>query len=378
MQRDLTEDQRLLDDAVARYVSQEYPAVGQPRGACDPTADPVDSAHWQAFAGMGLIGLGLPESAGGMGAGLTDVCVVMQRLGYAQVTEPYDISALLCGQLLALLPAADRAQALLAALAEGRAAPVLAHTEAHSDASLDDVRTLARRDGDGWVLDGAKCRIAHGAGAAHLLVTARTDDGVAVFLVDGAAQGLARRGQAGLDGRSYADLRFSGCQVPADACLGLAGQALAHAADLARIGLCAEAVGSMQALLDSTRGYLETRKQFGKPLIAFQALQHRLVDMLLLLEQSRSLMWRAASAAQAGDPSCARLASAAKYKCGQAGRHIGQQSIHLHGGMGMTQELGVGRHVKRLMAIDYTLGDAHHHLNRYQRLAPAATLQDLP
>lgn len=366
---DYTDDQRALDDAVGRYLQGEYPPPAA-RAALPADTDPEASPHWRAFADMGLLGLGLPASAGGMGGGLGDLCVLMQRFGRHRVTEPYDASALLCGQLLSRLPESGRAQALLAGIAQG-SAPLLAHAEPDSDWPLDAPCATAERDGGGWVLNGVKRRVPYGAGARQLLVTARDAEGTAVFLVEAGAAGLERHGAPGLDGRPYADIVLKDCRVDGDARLGLAGEALEQAADATRVALCAEALGAMQALLDATRDHVAARRQFGQPLGRFQAVQHRLVDMLLALEQARSLTWLAAGADQADARHWARLVSAAKASCGAAARYIGQQSIQLHGGMGMTDELPVGHYVKRLLAIEHTLGDARHHLNRYQRLATA-------
>nr|WP_258128612.1 acyl-CoA dehydrogenase family protein [Achromobacter anxifer] len=362
-------DQRALDDAVGRYLQGEYPPPAA-RPALPGDADPEASPHWRAFADMGLQGLGLPVSAGGMGGGLGDLCVLMQRFGRHLVTEPYDASALLCGQLLARLPQGELVRALLAAITQG-AAPVLAHAEPDADWPGGDLRATARRESGGWVLNGVKRRVPYGAGARQLLVTARDEEGMAVFLVAAGAPGLERQGAPGLDGRPYADVRLRDCRVDAGARLGLAAAALEPAADAVRVALCAEALGAMQALLNATRDHVAERRQFGQPLGRFQAVQHRLADMLLALEQARSLTWLAADAARQEGRGWGRLVSAAKASCGAAGRYISQQSIQLHGGMGMTDELPVGHYVKRLLAIEYTLGDTRHHLNRYQRLATA-------
>nr|WP_282437039.1 acyl-CoA dehydrogenase family protein [Achromobacter sp. Bel] len=371
---DYTEDERALDDAVARYLQREYP-VPAGRTPLPGDADPAVSPHWRAFAEMGLLGLGLPVSAGGMGAGLTDLCVVMQQFGRHLVTEPYDVSALLCGQLLARMPDGATVQRVLAGLALGAAAPVLAIAGPQSEWSLDGEGVVAERQGDGWVLNGVKRRVPFGAGATQLLVAARDGLDIALFLIEAgernAMPGVLRQGAAGVDGRSYADIAFNDCLVAAEARLGVAGAALEQAADTTRIALCAEALGAMQALLDATRDYTGARRQFGRALSGFQVVQHRQVDMLLALEQARSLTWTAARADPADIRLRGRLASAAKARCGEAARTISQQSIQLHGGMGMTDELPVGHYVKRLLAIEYTLGDTRHHLNRYQRLAQA-------
>lgn len=371
---DYTDDERALDDAVARYLQREYP-VPAGRTPLPGDADPAASPHWRAFAEMGLLGLGLPVSAGGMGAGLTDLCVVMQQFGRHLVTEPYDVSALLCGQLLAQMPDGAAVQRVLADIVQGATAPVLAIAGPQEEWSLDGDGVVAERQGDGWVLNGVKRRVPFGAGATQLLVAARDGRDVALFLIEAgernAMPGVVRQGAAGLDGRSYADIAFNDCRVAGEARLGVAGAALEQAADTTRIALCAEALGAMQALLDATRDYADARRQFGRALSGFQAVQHRQVDMLLALEQARSLTWTAARADHADTRLRGRLASAAKARCGEAARYISQQSIQLHGGMGMTDELPVGHYVKRLLAIEYTLGDTRHHLNRYQRLAQA-------
>ncbi|HEY9274079.1 MAG TPA: acyl-CoA dehydrogenase family protein [Achromobacter sp.] len=366
---DLSVDQRALDDAVGRYLQGEYPPPAA-RPTLPGDADPEASPHWRAFAGMGLLGLGLPEAAGGMDGGLEDLCVIMQRFGRHLVVEPYDASALLCGQLLARLPQGERVCALLAGIAQG-AAPLLVQAEPDVDWPVDDLSVTAVRESGGWVLNGVKRRIPYGAGARQLLVTASDESGTAVFLVEADAPGLERRGAPGLDGRPYADIRLKDCRVDSAAWLGLAGDALEFAADATRVALCAEALGAMQALLNATRDHVAERRQFGQPVGRFQAVQHRLADMLLALEQARSLTWLAAGAAQSDARLWARRVSAAKASCGAAARYISQQSIQLHGGMGMTDELPAGHYVKRLLAIEYTLGDTRHHLNRYQRLATA-------
>ncbi|WP_235515349.1 acyl-CoA dehydrogenase family protein [Achromobacter sp. Root83] len=370
MADDYTEDERALDDAVARYLQDQYPApAARVRQPAD--ADPAATPHWRAFADMGLLGLGLPADAGGMDAGLPELCVLMQQFGRHLVDEPYDASTLLCGQLLRRMPDGGAVRALLAGLADGTAAPVLAHAGPDAEWALDGGGVTAERRGEGWVLNGVKRRVPHGMGARQLLVTARDAAGVGLFLVQAGEAGLTRAGGAGLDGRSYADIALTACQVAAAARLGEAGAALAQAADMTRVGLCAEALGIMQALLDATRDHVAARRQFGQALSGFQAVQHRLADMLLSLEQARSLTWMAARSDPDDAPLRGRLASAAKASCGQAARYIGQQSIQLHGGMGMTDELAVGHHVKRLLAIEYTLGDTRHHINRYRQLARA-------
>lgn len=367
MHDNLTEDQRMLDDAVTRYLEREYPAAAG-RAPVSEYSSPQASPHWKAWADMGLLGLALPAEVGGMGAGLPDLCVLMQRFGEYRVAEGYDHSALLAGQVLARLPETPETQRLLAGLVEGTETPVLAHTEIHGNADVGAVQTEATKDKTEWVLNGTKHSVPWGAGAGTLLVTARTDQGVAVFSVASDAENLTQSSSIGLDGRPVATLRFDGCRVGERHFLGYAGSALEIAFDVFRAGLCAEAVGAMQALLTMTVEYVRTRRQFNRPLSDFQAIQHRLADMLILLEQARALMWMAADH-DPTNPDFPRIVSAAKAKCGEAARFIGEQAIHLHGGMGMTDELAVGHYVKRLLAIEYTLGTTRQHIKRFQTLS---------
>ncbi|MDS1139207.1 acyl-CoA dehydrogenase family protein [Pusillimonas sp. SM2304] len=367
MQDAFNDDQRMLDDAVNRYLERAYPApAGRP--PVSVTSAPSESPHWQAWVDMGLVGLALPSEAGGMDGRLEELCIVMQRFGQYLAVECYDSSAVLAGQVLRRLPDSVAAHELLAQLAAGSATPVLAHTESQGDTALASIQTQAAKVDGGWVLNGAKRCVAWGGNAGQLLVSAATDRDAALFLVPAGSPGLVCTSAIGLDARPYADIELNGCRVAQAHYLGRAAPALDVAQDVARVALCAEAVGAMQALLTVTTEYVRARHQFNRPLGSFQAIQHRLVDMLMLLEQARSLMWLAA-ATDPSDSRFARLASAAKAKCGEAARFIGEQAIHLHGGMGMTDELPVGHYVKRLLAIEYTLGTTRQHLARYRKLA---------
>lgn len=363
MEHAYTEDQRMLDDAVVRYLQGEYPA---PAGRAELAIDTAPTAlpHWQAFADMGLSGLGLPEQAGGMQADLMSLCIVAQRFGEYLVVEPYDHIVLLGGQLLAGMPLGAQRDRLLRGLAQGDLAPVLAHAESGMDGAGHAPGCTAQPDGSGWRLNGRKRLVPFGAGAQQWLVTAQTDAGPALFLIERGAAGLQWRGTQGLDGRVYADLILSDCRVGTDAMLGRLGNALDTATDMACVALCADMLGAMRRLLRLTRDYVGERRQFGQTLGDFQVIRHRLVDMLLQFEVASAMTW---AAAQSDAGMRARLASAAKVKCGQAARFISQQSIQLHGGMGMTDELDVGHYVKRLMVIEQTLGDTRHHLQRYLR-----------
>jgi alkylation response protein AidB-like acyl-CoA dehydrogenase len=236
------------------------------------------------------------------------------------------------------------------------------------------VAATARRDGDGWVLDGAKRIVVHGGSADRLIVSARVSgarrdrDGIALFLVDGNAPGLTRREYLTQDRLRAADIDLSGVRVPAGDVIGTAGRALplieqvvAHAI----AALCAEALGAMAAVQHETVEYLKVRKQFGVAIGSFQVLQHRAVDLLVMVEQARSMALFATMMCAEPD-ACERERSmaAAKIQIGRSGRFVGQQGVQLHGGIGMTEECKVGHYLRRLSVIDILFGTAEHHLTQ--------------
>ena len=271
------------------------------------------------------------------------------------------------------LAAANAMQsAILPKIASGETLLAFAHAERQSRYDLADVAMTARKDGSHFILDGEKTLVLNGDSADQLIVSARLSgsrrdpSGIGLFLVDAAADGVARRGYPSIDGRRAAEISFSGVRVAADAAIGEPGDAFAlieRVTDHAIAALCAEAVGAMDALHESTVEYLKSRKQFGVPIGNFQVLQHRAADMLIALEQARSMALFAAMMADDADPAARRQAlSAAKVQIGRSGRFIGQQAIQLHGGIGMTMEYSAGHYFKRLTAIDTLFGDADHHL----------------
>ncbi|MGW6397674.1 acyl-CoA dehydrogenase family protein [Streptomyces sp. NPDC055134] len=370
----LDEDQKALADAVETYLKRAY----------DFETNRGDKAHWAAFAEMGLLGLILPEKYDGLAAGPLVTHAVMESFGRHLVKAPYVTTALLCGRLIALTGDDSRRAALLPALAAGERTFALAHDEPHTRHDLTDITATAVADSDGWTLSGTKCVVVDGDADTYL-VTARTSGdnpsahGVSLFLVDRDHPRLSRAAYPTIDGAHGADLRFDGVHLRADALLGRPGEAhdaLSRARDLASAALCAEMVGAMSAVLDATSEYAKSREQFGSPIGTFQALQHRLVDMLVALEQARSLAWLASSTVDSGSGTdgvgAVSAVSAAKVKCIDAARLIGLDAIQLHGGIGMTDELRLGHYVKRLLAIEHTLGDRRAHLARFMDAARAA------
>jgi alkylation response protein AidB-like acyl-CoA dehydrogenase len=378
---DQNEEQRLLAESVRRLVAQDYSFEARRRivaspGGCSETA-------WKAFADMGLLGLPVPSEYGGFGGGAVDMMSTMEAIGDALVVEPYLSTVGLGAAFIARgATPAHRAQ-WLPVIAEGRVKLAFAHTEAASRYELESVATRARREGDAFVIDGAKRAVTHGALADLLVASARTSGaeadpcGISLFLVDASAPGVERVAHRALDGTRGADVTFRSVRVPADALLAGEGEAFAlieEVVDFATALVCAEAIGAMRYANEATLEYLKTRRQFGVPIGAFQALQHRMVDMAVSLEQARSMANLACARVDAaGDAqSRKRVVSAAKVRVAEACRHISQESVQLHGGMGMSDELKISHTFRRLTAIAQQFGDVDHHLERFAAHSPSA------
>ncbi len=375
MDFDLSPEQQLLSETVQRFLSQHYGFEARRRIVRSPEGWSRDI--WGKLAEMGLLALQIPEAHGGLAPAAVETMLTMSAFGRALLVEPFLSSAILGTALLARLGSAAQQEALFPQLAAGERIAVPAHGEEGARHDLERVETRAARRGDGWVLDGRKSVVPHAPAADLLLVSARTSgapggrDGISLFLVPRAGVGVALTPYPTLDGQRAAEVALRGVAVPADALLGPEGQALPAieaAWDLGLAALCAEAAGALQATLDATIDYTKTRRQFGQPLAKFQVLQHRMADMLVHVEQARSMSMLAALRAADPDPAARRRAlSAAKVTVGQACRFVGQQAVQLHGGMGVSDELMVSHLFKRLAAIELSLGDTEHHLELFAR-----------
>ena len=368
-----TEDRRMLADTLNRFVAEQAGIETRNRIAYGEQGR--SPALWRQFAELGAIGALFPEADGGFGGAGFDIAVVFECLGRGLVAEPF-LGALMVGRALGAA-GSDAQKARIAGLVEGSTVAALAHDEPGNHYEMSRVATRAERTGPGWVLSGAKAVVLFGDQAELLLVSARTagalDDeaGISLFLVPGDAAGLTRRGYGRIDGGHAAELVFENVQVGPDALLGAEGQGLATlelAIGHGVLALCAEALGAMDVAKQHTLEYLQTRKQFGKPIGSFQALQHRMADLLLEVEQARSAVINAAAAIDADRLTRERALSAAKYSIGRIATLVAEESIQLHGGIGMTWELPLSHYAKRLVMIDHQLGDEDHHLARYMAL----------
>ena len=367
MDFDYSEEQQLLADSVKKYAQKAYDF--ESRKKIVQSREGFSAEAWATFADMGLLGLPLADEFGGFGGGALDMMGVMEIFGEALVVEPY-LATVLAARLVARAGSAAQRKAILPAVAEGSMRLAFAQTEAGARYDLGAVATKAARSGDGWTLDGEKLVVLGAPLADRLVVSARTDAGISLFLVERSAGGMTLKSYRTIDGMRAADVDLEGVKLGADALLGQDGQALPaieEAVDFATALVCAEAVGAMKFACDTTLEYLKTRKQFGVPIGMFQALQHRMVDMYVTTEQSRSMACLACSKADTATDARerAQAISAAKIKIADAARLVSQESIQLHGGMGMTEEMKVSHTFRRLTMIAQQFGDADHHLGRF-------------
>lgn len=357
MNLELDDDLRLLGESLAGWLKQNLP-FDRRRTLREPAAQ---LAFWQELnAALGLAGAGLPESWGGFGAGMSAHMVAMEALGAALAPTPYIETAVITGTLLAQL---DPAGELGGAIAAARLLVIPAWEEVQSRGDPLSLRTTASENGGAWRLSGAKCAVRWGEQADVLLVSAITPQGPGLFRVDPAAGGTARRGVRLIDDHPACELTFTDTPAQPIAIGPGAAKALVAAIDAGTAAVCAEAVGLMRTLLDDTIDYTRQRKQFGQTLASFQALQHRMVDMRILIEQSVAAMLLAVL--KADDPAAV---STAKTTVGEAVRKVGQEAVQLHGAMGLTEELRVGHYFRRTTAIENQFGDADRHLARYRNL----------
>ncbi len=346
MDFDLSEEQRLLKESVDGLLGSSYDFDARKKYMAEKGG--WSKTVWSKLAEQGLLGLPFSEDDGGFGAGAVETMIVMEAMGKALVLEPYLATVVISG--------------------------AFAQLEKNSRYDLQDVSTSAKKKGSGWVIDGEKFVVLNGETADMLVVTARTKGGqrdttgIGVFLVPGNAKGVTKKGYPTQDGLHAADISFTGVEVGADAAIGDPANALSlieRVVDDARTAMCAEAVGIMDESLKTTVEYLKTRTQFGVPIGSFQTLQHRAADMFVAVEQARSMSMFATMASDFDDAKeRATAIAAAKVQIGKSGKFVGQQSIQLHGGIGMTQEAKIGHYFKRLTMIENSFGDTDYHLRR--------------
>jgi alkylation response protein AidB-like acyl-CoA dehydrogenase len=371
----LSEEQSLLRDSARRFIEQRYSFLQRKAIVAQP--DGFSRDCWRAYADFGWLGAGLPEDVGGMEGSAIETAILMEEFGRGLVVEPYLSCAVLAGGLVNIAGSVAQRQELLRPMIKGERMLALAHGEppARGDASWIEARAVRR--GEGWSLRGRKSRVPGGPSADVFIVVARTGGeitdprGITLFLVKGDAPGLKRENYRLVDRTRVSDLVLDEVEVKSSDVLGEVDQGLGSlqlALDQATVAVCAEAVGAMEHVLWTTRDYLKTRSAFGTTLSTFQALRHRMADMLVELEQARSIVHRGLASLRETDPARrAHGVSATKIQVGQSARFVGQQGIQLHGGIGMTEEYRVGHYFKRLSVIESLFGGTDFHVERYGR-----------
>jgi pimeloyl-CoA dehydrogenase small subunit len=372
MDFDLSDEQRQLGDNLARLMKERYGFENRKAYGATPLG--FSEELWRQYAELGLLGAPFAEADGGFGGGAVETMLIEEAFGRALVLEPYLATVVLGGGALRHGASQAQREAHISAIAAGELRLALAHTERASGWNLFDVATSARKDGSSYVIDGEKGLVLNGDSAQKLIVLARTaggrreKGGLGLFLVDGGADGLARRGYPTQDGLRAAEITLTKVRVAAEEVIGDpegAGAVMERVVEDAVAALWAEAVGAISEELEITTEYLKTRKQFGVAIGSFQALQHRAAEMVVALEQARSMMMFATmmtGEADAGER--AKAISAAKTQIGRSAKFIGQQATQLHGGIAMTYEYKLGHLFKRLTMIDLAFGDADEHLKR--------------
>ena len=368
----LTEEQGMLQDSVSRFIDNDYDFEKRQKIAESEAG--YSAELWGTFAELGWTSVPFAEEDGGFGGGPIELMLMMEQFGRGLVVEPFLANVVLAGGVLRRVADAEQKTQWLSPIIDGSRQAAFAFAEPQSRHVLADVKTTAVESDDGYRLNGKKALVINGGRADFIIVVARSsgdqkdESGLSLFVVDAAAQGVSRHSYPTVDGHQAAEITLQDVLVPATACLGEAGNAFAtiqSVIDEATLAVCAEASGIMQAMLSRTLEYAKNRVQFGVPIGSFQALQHRMVDMLMACEQTRSLLLWAAMVNSEGGEDAARSISALKYLIGTSGRKVGQEAVQIHGGMGVSWEVDVAHYFKRLTAIEILFGNADFHLTRY-------------
>ncbi len=372
MDFNLNDEQQMLRDSARRFVRENY--AFEQRRAIVGSALGFSAEHWRSYADFGWLALGLPEDVGGLACSFVETAVLMEEFGRGLVLEPYVSTAVLCAHILDHCSNAGTRSSTLAAIAEGRSRLALAHYEPAGRYAPQQVAAVASRTGDGFRLNGRKSCVLDAASADQFIVSARVagEDGYSLFLVDESCEGLRLNAYPLIDGTRAADIVLENVPAVASALLAGAGTAaglLQEALDRAILARIAMALGAMETVLELTAEYIKTRTQFGQPIGKFQALQHRMAEMFVEVQETRSILYCGLAHLDAEPALRSPIISAAKLVTTNAGKIVGGQGMQLHGGIGMTNEYAVGHYYKYLLAFEKIYGDADWHLERFAEYA---------
>lgn len=369
MDFNLSDEQMMLRDGVERFIKDEYGFEERRQQANQ--GEGFSRAHWQQFADLGWLALNLPEDVGGLECSFAETSIVLESFGRGLVLEPFVTTAVLCARLIDRSGHEQHRQALLPSLVQGSLLLALADTESGSRFTVGCAeQTIAERTADGYRLNGLKT-LAFGAPSAdRLLVTASLDDAnePAVFLVDRQAAGVSLDSYNLVDGSRAADVRFKNVELPASALLiepSNSREILDEAHDRAALAVVAQMLGVMHGVMDLTAEYIKTRSQFGQPIGKFQALQHRMAEMFVEAQHSRSILYRGMAYLEKSLVERRKAVSAAKAAVGKSGRFVCAQGVQLHGGIGMTEEYQVGHYFRLMTLLEKQFGDIDYHLTRF-------------
>ena len=370
MDFNLSEEQLMLKDGVDRFIQQEYGF--ETRREIATSEEGFSRARWQDYAELGWLGLMLPEDVGGLACSFVETAIVMEAFGRGMVLEPFVQTALLCSAIIDRSGSNAKRQALLPAVIEGRLLLALADSEAGSRFKLGcGDRTVARKTAGGYLLSGAKTLVMAGGSADQLLVTARLNEqaeDLAIFVLDRRAAGVTCRTYRLLDGSCAADIEFRDVELDASSLLVASDRArevLEVATGLATLANVAEMLGVMEAVMDITAEYIKARVQFGQPIGKFQALQHRMAEMFVAVQETRSILYCGIAHLDRPATERSRVISAGKAVAGRASRFVCAQGIQLHGGMGITEEYQVGHYFRKMTMMEKLYGDIDFHLARF-------------
>lgn len=367
----LTDEQLMLSDSVEKFIENDYDFDTRQKSAGTDLGYNADT--WKTFAELGWTAVPFSQEDGGLDGGLIELMLMMEQFGRGLVVEPYLANIVLAGGVLRRAASEAQKEQWLQPIIAGDLLAAFAFVEPQSRYDIENVATSADADADGFVLNGSKGFVMNGGSAGLIIVPARTSgnqddtDGITLFAVAADSPGVTRKSYATVDGLQAAEIHFSNVHVANSAVIGEIGRGFATldaVVDEATLAVCAEAVGIMRILTDKTVEYSKNRVQFGVPISSFQALQHRMVDMLTACEQSYSLLLWAMMINDNRDEDAKRAVSSIKYQIGTAGQKVGEEAVQLHGGMGVTWELDIAHYFKRITAINQILGSADWHLDK--------------
>ncbi|MBD3647698.1 MAG: acyl-CoA dehydrogenase family protein [Pseudomonadales bacterium] len=367
-----TDEQVLLQDSIRKFIENDYD-ISVRRKLCE-TEEGFSRENWKQFADLGWLALPFSEEDGGLGGSPVDTMVLMEEFGKGLVVEPYLATIVMAGTALSEQGSPAQKEQVLAGIIDGSILATVAYAEEQAHHDLNNIVTTAKKDGDFYLINGTKSVVLNAQSADKIIVSARTggndmdEDGITLFLIDANAEGISREDYPTVDGLRASEVTFKDVKASADDVVGEVGKGyplLNKIANRAILALSAEAVGAMEVLYNDTITYTKQREQFGHPLSEFQVLKHRMAEMFMEYQLSKSLCMKATMLESHDAEDTQRTIHALKYLIGKSGKFVAQSAVQLHGGMGMTEELNVAHYFKRLTVIDSQFGNTDHHLTRF-------------